>query len=274
MHKKLQIGIVGCGAIGSSLAKVICSKFNKDASLAALFDTNRNKVSTLIEKLRLDKNIMSKNLSGLIKKSNLVIECASASCSFQIARDALLKRKSIMIMSVGGILQDIKKLSALARKNGAKIYIPSGAVSGIDGLKAANVFGIDEITLTTRKHPDSFGGVKYIADKKIRLDNLKKDKVIFSGSAFEAVKYFPQNINVAAVISLAGIGGAKTRIKIIASPKSRKNIHEIEIKSKAAHIKSQTENVLHPDNPKTSFLAVLSAVATLKQILEPIRVGT
>jgi aspartate dehydrogenase len=103
---------------------------------------------------------------------------------------------------------------------------------------------------------------------------LKKDKILFSGTAAQAVKYFPQNINVAAVLGLAGMGMHKTKVRIIASPSVRKNIHEILIESKAAKIFTRTENILHPQNPKTSYLAVLSAMATLKQILQPIKTGT
>ena len=98
--------------------------------------------------------------------------------------------------------------------------------------------------------------------------------MLFSGSARDAIKFFPQNINVAGTLSIAGIGEDKTLVKIIASPEITKNIHEIEIQSEAARINTCTQNLLHPDNPKTSYLAVLSAIATLKQILEPIKVGT
>lgn len=128
--------------------------------------------------------------------------------------------------------------------------------------------------MTTRKNPVSFKGVKYIESRGIKLERIKKDRVLFCGPAKEAVKYFPQNINVAAVLSIAGLGRGKTLVKIIASPKIKKNIHEIKIESGAGNITTRTENVLHPKNPKTSFLAVLSAMETLRQILEPVRVGT
>ena len=140
-------------------------------------------------------------------------------------------------------------------------------------LKAANIAGVKKVILTTRKHPNSFSGVEFVK-KHFKLAGLKKDKLLFNGSAAQAVKYFPQNINVAALLGLAGIGMRKTEVRIIASPGVKKNIHEIEIESKAAKIFTRTENILHPQNPKTSFLAVLSAIATLKQILQPIKIGT
>jgi len=177
-------------------------------------------------------------------------------------------------MSVGGIVSHFRKLSSLAKKYNAKVYIPSGAISGIDALKAAKIGKIKKVILTTTKNPLSFKGVGYVEEKRIDLKRIKKDTVLFSGTAKDAVKYFPQNINVAAILSIAGLGEDKTEVKIIASPEINKNIHEIEIESEAARIFTRTENILHPDNPKTSYLAVLSAVATLKQILEPVRIGT
>jgi aspartate dehydrogenase len=179
-----------------------------------------------------------------------------------------------MIMSVGGVAGRLKQLNALAKNNHSRVYIPSGALSGIDALKAANIGRINKVILTTIKNPASFRGVKYIETRGINLNKIKKDTVLFSGKAAEAVKYFPQNINVAAVLSLAGIGVNKTRVRIIASPEVTRNIHEVRIESGAGNITTRTENVLHPDNPKTSYLAVLSAVAMLKQILGPVKIGT
>jgi aspartate dehydrogenase len=179
-----------------------------------------------------------------------------------------------MIMSVGGIVESFDALQRLAARYNARVYIPSGAISGIDALKAAQLGKIKSVTLTTRKNPRSFRGVKYVQQKGIALDRIKGERLLFSGSAQQAVKYFPQNINVAAILSIAGLGPLKTRIKIIASALVKKNIHEIKIESKAASITTRTENVLHPDNPKTSYLAVLSAIAALRQILGPVKIGT
>ena len=274
MVKRLKIGIVGCGAIGGSLAKAIVRDFASRAALSALYDIDAQKSKNLSNLLIKNNKLAVGSLKQLVSKSELVIEAASAKSSFKIAKEALAEGRDIMIMSVGGVVASVRELFNLANKKQAKIYIPSGAISGIDGLKSAGMAKINKVTLTTSKNPISFEGVAYIVKKGINLDKIKKDRVLFSGSAQDAVKYFPQNINVAAILSIVGIGPAKTRVKIIASPKTKKNIHEIEIESDAARIFTRTENILHPKNPKTSYLAVLSAVATLKQILEPMRVGT
>lgn len=274
MGSKLRIGIVGCGAIGTSLAQVICLDFKKDASLAAVYDIESSKSVKLSKDLCDDPQIAVGSLKELIHRSDLVIESAHARYSLQIAKSVINSGRDIMIMSVGGILENFEELVGLARKHRSKIYIPSGAISGIDALKAANLSDVKSVVLTTYKNPAAFKGVKYIEERNIQLNKIEKDTVLFSGTAREAVKHFPQNINVAAILSIAGLGQHKTQVRIIASPLAKRNIHQIEIDSEAGTIYTRTENVLHPDNPKTSFLAVLSAIATLKQILEPVRIGT
>ncbi|MDD2703144.1 MAG: aspartate dehydrogenase [Candidatus Omnitrophica bacterium] len=274
MVKMLKIGIVGCGAIGGSLAKIIKRDFAGRAFVAAVYDIADGKAADLSKRLCGSGRLAAGTLKQLIARSDLVIEAASAAHSREIARQALGARKDIMIMSVGGIVSHAAELRRLAQKNGSRVFIPSGAIAGIDGLKASGGVTVKKVILTTRKHPRSFAGVRYIQDKKIDLEAVTKDTVLFSGSAKDATVLFPQNINVAAVLSLAGIGAAKTEVRIIASPDTRNNIHEIEIESSAGKIFTRTENVLHPENPKTSYLAVLSAAAALRQIIEPVRVGT
>lgn len=272
MGKLLKIGIVGCGAIGSSLAKSVAWDFRRSAKLVALYDIDEAKAQRLARSFAPKARV--KDLASLIRKSDLVIECAHADHSFAIARLTLAAGKDSMVMSVGGVVSRIARLAKLARANSARLYIPSGAISGVDALKAANLGKVKKVVLTTRKNPISFKGVKFVEEQRIDLETMDKDTTLFSGSARQAMKSFPQNVNVAGILSLAGIGQDKTRVTIIASPKTKKNIHEIEIEAEAGTVFTRTENILHPDNPKTSFLAVLSAIATLKQIVEPVRVGT
>lgn len=274
MKNKVKIGIVGCGAIGTSLAKMIVKEFYAQAKVVALYDTNASKAKKLSCIISKNTSLAKNSLKKLIEFSQLVIESASSKNSYEIAKQVISEGRDIMVMSVGGILGHYANLSRMARKQEVSVYIPSGAISGVDALKAAKLGKIKRVTLTTTKNPLSFQGVSYVEKKGINLNNIKRDQVLFSGSAREAVRNFPQNINVAAVLSLAGIGEKRTRIKIIASPKAKKNIHEICIESEAGKIYTRTQNLLHPENPKTSFLAVLSAAATLKQILSPVKIGT
>ncbi|MFA5357138.1 MAG: aspartate dehydrogenase [Candidatus Omnitrophota bacterium] len=270
--KKLKIGIAGCGAIGSSLAKAVLSDFSDKAELASLYDSEIEKAYSLSSNL--GRKAAALNLEELINRSDLVIEAAKADAAFDIAKKTLSSSRDIMVMSVGGIMEHYHELEVLAQENGARIFIPSGAICGIDGLKALSLGKIKSVILTTKKPPKGFLGAPYLLKKKIRLENIDRDTVIFEGNALQAVKAFPQNINVAAILSIAGIGAQDTIVRIVASPGLSRNTHEVEIESEAGKITARTENLIHPDNPKTSYLAVLSAIAVLKQILGPVRIGT
>lgn len=273
MAKLLKIGVIGCGAIGSSLANAIAADFSGKAQLASLYDIDIEKAYKLASKFN-NQKLVALNADDLINRVNLVIEATKADCAFEIAKKSILASCDIMIMSAGGIIQHYKELTVLAEEKNAHIFIPSGAICGIDGLKAANCGKINKVILITKKPPRAFLGSPYVLKKKIRLDNITEDTLLFEGNALSAIKFFPQNINVASTLSMAGIGPENTVVRIVASPDITKNIHEIEIESGAGRIITRCENVIHPDNPKTSYLAVLSAIATLKQILEPIKIGT
>ena len=212
-------------------------------------------------------------LEALARRADLLIEAASGKAASDLLPLLARHRRPALILSTGGLLNRPGALRALVRK-GIPLYLPSGALAGLDGIKAAAAGKLRSVTLTTRKPPRSLAGAPGVVRRKIRLENLRRPKVIFSGSAARAAKEFPQNINVAATLALAGIGPARTRVKIIADPGIQTNIHEVEAVGDFGRMKARTENLPSPANPKTSLLAVGSAVATLRQILQPLKVGT
>ena len=166
-------------------------------------------------------------------------------------------------MSVGGLFDEKfrKKLENLAREKNCKIFIPSGAVCGIDGILSANVGGLNEVTLVTTKPPESFGR------------HFDKRSVLFRGNAIDAVKDFPQNINVAASISLAGKGFDETKVEIVADPVVTRISHKILAHGKFGRLRVDLENMPNPNNPSSSYMASLSAIATLRRIIDPIQIG-
>ncbi len=268
--KSLKVGIVGCGSIGTELAQAI-DKEIREIQLIALSDIDKEKAKDLAASLSKKPEVSS--IAGLIKASDLIIEAAAKDVVPALARKVIDQGKDIMIMSVGGLLGN-EDIFDLARKKNSKIYLPSGALAGLDGVKSASIGRIDSVTLTTRKPPEGLKGAPYIKRNRIDLDALTKEKLIFEGSATEAVEGFPQNINVSATLSLAGIGKEKTRVKIIADPSLKRNIHEIEVEGEFGRLFSRTENLPSPKNPRTSYLACLSAIATLKGIVSSIKIGT
>jgi aspartate dehydrogenase len=266
----LKIGIVGCGTIGSQLAMAIEQRFEDRARLVALCDIDREKAVSLAGKLSEPPPVLP--LEELIKKSDLVAEAASASMSGELTRKVLLAKKDVMVMSVGGLVES--DIFDLANRMRSHVYVPSGAICGLDGVKSALGGKIFRATLTSRKPPQGFQGAPYVVENKIDLDSIKEETVLFQGNAKEAIRGFPQNVNVAVALSLAGIGLEKTQVKIICSPHFTTNSHEVEVEGEFGRLVTRTDNVPAPQNPKTSYLAVLSAIATLEGILDYSRVGT
>ena len=252
---KLKVGIIGCGTIG----------------LAAICDIDKDKSEVL--KKQVAPKVKISTLDELVKEVDLVIEASSAKISGDILKKAMDKGKDILIMSVGGLLGKESLLKEAERK-GIKVYIPSGALCGIDGLKSASIGRIDSVTLTTRKPAKGLEGAPYLKKNNISIAEIEEETVLFEGDAKSAIEGFPQNVNVAAVLSLAGIGAVKTKIRIVTSPDYTKNIHEVEISGSFGNIRTRTENVPAEANPKTSELAILSAIATLEGITKNVRIGT
>lgn len=272
MHRKrLKVGIIGCGTIGGEIARACQAVLKNKVELSGICDLDTKKAAVLSRSLNGNARVMK--MKELIKRSQLVVEAASASVSAKIAASCVAAKKDCLIMSVGGLIGK-ESIFKLAEKRGVRILIPSGAISGIDGLKSAMAGRVDSVTLTTRKPPKGLAGAPYLKDNFIDVFAIDRETVIFEGSAAEAVKAFPQNVNVSAVLSLAGIGAKKTRVRIVTSPDYIANIHEIEITGESGSIRTRTENRPSKTNPKTSALAAYSAIATLKAAASSVRVGT
>lgn len=269
---KVKVGVIGCGAIGSRIAKSITSDFKKDCRISGLYDIDSQRVTQLSHKLKI-KNVKKRSIESLISTSDCVVEAVNSDHTLDIIEKVIRAKKSVLAMSVGKLL-GAPKLFSLAKKNKCYILLPSGAIAGVDAIKAASLVKTKYITLTTRKPLNGFQGNKFLADRGIDMSKIKKETVIFEGGVHEAVKHFPQNINVAATIALACQNPDKLHIKIVVSPEYKRNIHEIELEGDFGKIQTKTENVVCPDNPKTSYLAVLSGLQTLKQYCTGILIGT
>jgi aspartate dehydrogenase len=269
--KKIKVGIIGCGTIGSEIAKACAGRLKGSVVLGGLCDIDERKAKALNAEVCREDIVMK--MGALIDGSDLVVEAAAASSSADVTAECIRRGRDCMVMSTGGLLGRTELFEEAAKK-GVRIYIPSGAVCGIDGLKSAMAGKVDSVTITTKKPPRGLAGAPYIKEKGIDVNSFKSETVIFDGSAEEAVRGFPANVNVAAVLSLAGIGAKRTRVRIMVSPGSDKNIHEIEIAGESGRINTVTENVPSGANPKTSALAIYSAIATLEGIVSSVRIGT
>jgi aspartate dehydrogenase len=270
----LKIGVVGCGTIGTDICKAIDDGF-VDVELYAIYDRNKRHISNLKSVLK-NTEPQVLDIVEMVKHVDLVVECASQRAVYEVVPAALHARCDLMIMSVGALVDETLRnmVFNLAKQYECKVYLPSGAITGLDGLKSAATAKIYSVTLTTQKPPHSLAGAPYIIQNNIDIERITSKKTLFEGTANEAVKAFPTNVNVAATLSLAGIGFGKTKVKIVANPALTRNVHEISVEGEFGKFTTRVENAPSPTNPKTSYLASLSAISTLKKIASPVQVGT
>lgn len=274
--RKFKVGIIGCGAIGTALAKVLIKdrKLNFRAVLSAISDKNPEQAKKLLH--RIGRKLPVISIPEIIRRCDFVIEAAHPGISSSVAELALKNNKYVLIMSVGGLLRfPFKKLKDLIAKTSGRLYCPSGAIAGVDALLAAQVSGLRRVRLVTTKPPQALKGAPYFRTHQFPdFGPGEERKLIFQGSALQASRAFPQNINVAAILSLAGLGPKKTEVEIWATQVAGTNRHEICIEGDSGTIHTTTDNHPAPDNPKTSYLAILSAMATLRKAFTTLRLGT
>ncbi len=251
------VGLIGCGAIANIITNNISSE-NININISYFYDKDIERAQNLAT---LNHGIAVINFEEMIDKVDLILECASPDSVKQYAPTALKKGKDMIIMSIGALMDKefYHSIYNIAKKNNSKIHLPSGAIVGLDGIKAVSDFNLQEVNLITRKSPKSLG------------KDIYKKETLFEGKASQAVKKFPLNINVAATISLAC--NMDINVKIIVDPEVNQNVHEITVKGEFGEFKTITKN--HPcnANPKTSMLAALSAIKLLKSLNETINIG-
>ncbi|MDH3277096.1 MAG: aspartate dehydrogenase [Nitrosopumilus sp.] len=270
-----KIGLLGCGAIGTQIAQAIDSG-QIPARLTHVYDESKTASSKLVEKLT-HTPIISENPHLLSSNPiDIIVEAASQDAVKDIALSILQNKKDLMIMSAGALLDEsIYEILSDACKDFKKtIYLPSGAIAGLDGIKSVQN-ELDSLSITTTKHPRSLKGAKFFETAQIDLDSIDSETVIFQGTAKQAVTLFPANINVAALLSLTGMGSENTKVKLVADPKTDKNTHHIEASGIFGKMTFTIENYPDSSNPKTSRLAILSAIETLRKYCSnEIQIGT
>ncbi len=264
LFSPVNICVIGCGAIGTTIARAIDEM--PEIQIIYLTDRSKECAARLQEKVK--KVRFVPDIVPILNDIRLVVEAASQDAARYYAPLALSAGVDVLIMSVGVFQDEEFQQDAfrLAKRKNAKVFIPSGAIGGIDALCAASLEHLDEVTLTTTKPPSAFGPNPYLESKGIIASELRERTELFYGTAREAVKVFPQNINVAATISLAGIGFEKTKIRIMCDPQVQTNEHHLKAKGKFGELDVVTRNVPSPKNPKTSYLAALSAISAVKKI--------
>lgn len=262
----MNIGIIGCGSIGQFLLK----KLNEEKLLpgyriTAIFDEREKSIKLLKDLSTKYEASTFRNLNEFLNTDiDLVVECANIQAVHDYAQE-ITKLKDLLLISVGALASTslYDQLISSSKKNGAKIYLPSGAIGGLDIVQAANIAGgLESVTLVSRKPVTA-----------LSTDLLSGETVLFEGSAKNAIKKYPKNANVAITLSLAGIGVDKTSVKIIADPKVEKNIHTIHAHGDFGEVNITIENNPSPENEKTSYLTALSVLSSLQSLTRQVMIS-
>jgi aspartate dehydrogenase len=271
----MRIGIIG----GGTIARLVLEHIGKGelgtaavAAIAGRSDASRGKALAAQFGVPFVTSI-----DGLLAhKPEVVVEAAAHEAVRTYGVAVLDAGIALIVLSAGALSDDAlrQSLEDAAARSRARLYVPSGGIGGLDALKAAKVAGIDEVTIAVTKPAAAWKGIPYVEDLGIDLGALTEPVILYDGPARAGVAHFPANVNIAAVLSMAGIGFDRTRLKAVADPKLTHNTHYIDVRAKTGNISIKLENVPSPDNPKTAWLACYSALAALEEMQATTRYGT
>jgi aspartate dehydrogenase len=269
MHET-RVAIAGLGAIGRALARRLAAGGIPGAVLACAAARDRTKAKAWLDEAQIDCPLVE--LEEFPIHADLAVECAPADALESVCAPMLAAGKRVMVLSAGALLPR-PHLVDLAREHGGQIIVPTGALLGLDAVAAAAEGTIHSVRMITRKPPGGLAGAPYLVNNGISVTGLNTAKLVFAGSAREAARGFPANVNVVAALSLAGIGPDRTTIEIWADPGLTRNCHAIEVDADSAKFSLAIENV-PSENPKTGRITALSVIAALRKLNAPLRVGT
>lgn len=265
----MKVGVVGLGAIGRKVCQALDAGI-RGLTLAAVTARDRDRALAILKGFATPPAYT--DLEGLIAASDLVVEASTQAHLGEIAPRALRAGRQLVVLSCGGLLGRDDWV-ALAEAHGGRILVPSAAIAGLDGVKGARMGAITAVTMQTRKPPRGLEGAPWIAQHAIDLGAISAETLIFEGSATEACRAFPANVNVVAALSLAGIGPERTRIQIFAVPGLTVNQHRVRVEGEFGRLTIEVENV-PSENPRTGRLSYLSTIALLKDLGAAVRIGT
>jgi aspartate dehydrogenase len=271
----MRVGIIGGGTIARLVLEHIKAGALRESSATALMGRSAASRGCALASEYGVRYVTS--LDELVAtQPEVVIEAASHDAVRDHVETLLARGIAVIVLSGGAFADDKlrERLETAARRSGALLYVPSGGIGGLDALKAACVAGVDEVTIAVTKPPAAWKGIAYVEKLNVDLDGLRERCVLFDGPAREGVPHFPANVNIAAVLALAGIGFDRTRLKVVADPALKYNTHFIEVRGASGNISIKLENVPAPENPKTAWLACYSALAALNAARNPVRYGT
>jgi aspartate dehydrogenase len=279
--RQQRIAVVGAGAIGRQLVLGVARGDAGSARVVAIAETPDR--GEALESLAASLGVAggapalltdARRVSEL--EPDVVVEAAGPSVVRDHTESWLASGCDVLVMSVGALADAglLSRIEAAARASGHSVLVPSGAIGGLDAVRAARLAGLDAVELRTTKPPRSLTGAPGIVAAGVDLDTLTVPTIVFEGNALEAVVAFPANLNVVAALSLAGLGPERTRVVLVAEPGETRNVHEIRARGAFGELTLRFANLPSAENPKTSALAPFAALALLRRRAEAIQVGS
>jgi aspartate dehydrogenase len=263
------VAIAGLGAIGLPLARALDAGV-EGLRLVAVASRDAVRAKASLAGFRLPPRIVE---LPELAEAEIVVEAAPAAIFERVALPALEAGRVFVPASVGALLPRMH-LARLARQTGARIVVPTGALLGLDAVRAAAEGPVESVTLETRKPPAGLAGAPYLERRGIDVSCVSEPLLVFEGNALDAAAGFPANVNVAAALALAGIGPVRTLVRIWADPHVTRNIHTVRVEAEAARFTMTIENVPSAENPKTGRLTAHSMLACLRGLVSPLKVGS
>lgn len=269
MTQPLTVGIAGLGAIGLHLARALDAGV-EGLALEAASARDQAKARAKLAAFRAPPRVVG---NAELAACDIVVEAAPASAFEEIATAAIAAGRIFVPSSVGALLPRMHLVDR-ARGTGARIVVPTGALLGLDAVRAAAEGEVASVTIETRKPPRGLAGAPYLEQHRIDVAAITKPTRVFAGNAFDAAQGFPANVNVAAALALAGIGPARTMVEIWADPGVVRNTHNIRVEAAAARLTMTIENVPSEENPRTGRITPLSILACLRGLVSTLKVGS
>jgi aspartate dehydrogenase len=269
--KPLELAIAGLGAIGLTVARRVDAGDIAGMALTAVAVRDQDKGRRAIGGFKSPPRLVG--IAALADAADVIVECLPPRHFAEVAEPAVAKGRIFMPLSVGALI-DHMQLVDLARKTGARIIVPTGALLGLDAVRAAAEGRIASVTIVTRKPPAGLAGAPLLVERGLSVDGLKEPLRVFAGSAREAIAGFPANVNVAVALSLAGIGPDKTQVEVWADPRVTRNTHTVTVNSDSSDLTMTIENIPSEENPRTGRITALSVLAALRRLTSPLVVGS
>lgn len=269
--KNTTVAIAGLGAIGFSVARSLDQGKIPGFELIAVSSRDIEKARQTVSTF--DTIPPVRQTPADLVEADIIIEAAPAAAFLEIARPAVAAGRTLIACSGGALMRNME-LVEQAQRSAARIIVPTGAIIGLDAVRAAAQGTIHSAVIETRKAPKGWVGAPHLIAHEVQLEDLSEPLCIFEGNALDAAVGFPANVNVAAALAMAGIGPEKTQVRLFADPGVQRNTHHISVDSDIARFSMTIEGIPNPENPRTGLLTPLSVIACLRSLRDTLRIGS